>query len=159
MTTTIPHTDHFQLPFPPSSFGSRFGVVDQYHPTPHRGTDFIAAQGSPIRAVATGKVVGIYPLKSSTVLGNVTVVATKLYRKIHGEAATLYVGYCHQQMFGSTLHLNSIVTRNTVIGYVGQTGSAAKGAHLHLTFSYESGGVFAGAVFDPIHLIEAHDGN
>jgi murein DD-endopeptidase MepM/ murein hydrolase activator NlpD len=148
---TPPITDMYRLPFPKSTFGARWGVVDADHPTPHRGTDFMQPVGTPIPAVATGIVVFV---GHSDVLGYVTVIATRL-RKLHEGSRTLYIGYCHQSR--QDVKLNQVVRRGQHIGLVGNTGSASHGAHLHLTFSYESAGVFYGTTFDPLPFIDAHD--
>jgi murein DD-endopeptidase MepM/ murein hydrolase activator NlpD len=41
-----------------------------------------------------------------------------------------------------------------VIGKVGNTGSASRGAHLHLTIGSTEKSVFAGVVFDPEVMID-----
>lgn len=157
---TPPLTDRYQLPLERPVFGSRFGVVDHDHLSPHRGTDLIAAEGTPFESVANGKVV---LCQWSDVLGMVTVTATRL-RKLHEGSRTLFIGYCHQS--ARAVKLNQLVTRGQHLGNVGgavvdgkhTSGTASSGSHLHMTFSYESAtAVFAGKVFDPLPFINAHD--
>ncbi|MCP1728487.1 murein DD-endopeptidase MepM/ murein hydrolase activator NlpD [Natronospira proteinivora] len=96
------------------------------HPTlnrirAHRGVDYAAPTGTPIRAAGDGRIVqrgrrGGY--------GNTIQIR-------HGERyQTLYA---HMSRFASGLSVGSQVQQGDVIGYVGQTGLAT-GPHLHYEF-------------------------
>lgn len=92
-----------------SPFGQRWGRL-------HAGIDIAAAEGTPIRAAQSGKVVlagwtGGY--------GNYTCIQ-------HGGA--LSTCYAHQVRYGTSVGAN--VSQGQVIGYVGNTGNST-GAHLH----------------------------
>jgi murein DD-endopeptidase MepM/ murein hydrolase activator NlpD len=92
-----------------SPFGPRWGRL-------HAGIDIGAAEGTPIRAALSGKVVlmgwtGGY--------GNYTCIQ-------HG--GSLSTCYAHQSRYGTSLGAN--VSKGDVIGYVGNTGNST-GAHLH----------------------------
>jgi len=84
----------------------------------HRGTDFAAPTGTPVRATADGVVTqagreGGY--------GNVIMLR-------HG--GTYSSGYAHLSRFAAGLHAGARVRQGDTIGYVGQTGWAT-GPHLH----------------------------
>lgn len=141
--------DIFSQPFPTDTLGSRFGVVDRFHPTPHRGVDFKVGAGTPIPVIANGTVVH---RMWSDALGNVTVV--KHYLLGGGSANDVYSGYCHQSSI--SVKVGQVVKRGQIIGRSGATGTAAVGAHLHLTMSHSDMGVEYGEVFDPLIYIAAH---
>lgn len=143
----IPVVTVFQRPLR-VPVGVRFGVHDALHPNGHRGVDFPAPEGTPIRSAAWGRVVATYP--RSPVLGNVTVVASRL----KSSRRVVYLGYCHQNRI--LVKQGEKVAIDQVIGQVGETGSAAKGDHLHLTASWEPEGVFYGNVFDALTFIATH---
>jgi murein DD-endopeptidase MepM/ murein hydrolase activator NlpD len=87
----------------------------------HRGTDFAAPMGTPVRATADGEVVfaGV-----QNGYGNVVILR-------HDERySTLYA---HLSRFGAGLHAGSRVHQGDTIAYVGQTGWAT-GPHLHYEF-------------------------
>lgn len=101
----------------------------------HRGTDFQAPEGFPIRAIATGKVAHIghgYLLE-----GNITVID-------HGLG--IFSSYLHQSEF--LVKVGDEVKKGHVIGRVGNTGNSLT-PHLHLALR------IGGAVVDPIQFIEA----
>lgn len=144
--------DYFQLPIPSKDFawGSPFGVVDQWHTNPHRGTDLKAAAGTPISAIADGVVrVNTW----SDCLGWYLVIEHKLRNPKNG---TVFSGYNHMRA-SSTIKVGAAVKRGQVIGYVGSTGSCAFGAHLHLTMGRSVSSNVWDTVFDPRHFIETHD--
>ena len=103
---------------------SRFGK--RRHPTLHRikmhkGVDYAAARGTPIKSTSNGKIVfrgrkGAY--------GNVVIVR-------HGNKySTLYA---HMSKFRKGQKVGSRVKQGEVIGYVGTTGRST-GPHLHYEF-------------------------
>ncbi len=112
--------------------GSPFGL--RYHPIlhiwrMHRGTDFGAACGTPIRAAASGRVASAYRQGG---FGNYTVID-------HGRIRGRYVstGYAHQSRI--IVRTGQRVKQGQLIGYVGTTGLST-GCHLHLQV-YVNGGV------------------
>ncbi len=112
--------------------GSPFGL--RYHPIlhvwrMHRGTDFGAACGTPIRAAANGRVASA---RRQGGFGNYTVID-------HGLMRGKYVstGYAHQSRM--VVRAGQRVRQGQLIGYVGTTGMST-GCHLHLQV-YVNGGV------------------
>lgn len=108
-----------------ASAGSAFGM--RYHPIlriwrMHWGTDFGAACGAPIRAMANGRVVSAG--WTSYGFGNYTIIA---YGKMYG--ANLASGYAHQSKV--LVRAGQKVKQGQVVGYVGTTGLST-GCHLHL---------------------------
>jgi murein DD-endopeptidase MepM/ murein hydrolase activator NlpD len=86
----------------------------------HAGTDFAAAGGSPIYAVAAGRVV---KAGWSGGYGNYTCLQHGMY-----QGRGLSTCYGHQSAIGVSVGQN--VARGQVIGRVGSTG-ASTGNHLH----------------------------
>jgi murein DD-endopeptidase MepM/ murein hydrolase activator NlpD len=104
---------------------SRF-QTERYHPIlgkrrPHRGVDYAAATGTPVRASGDGKIV-----HQGTKGGYGKTVVIK-----HGEQYTTL--YAHLSAYRRGLSAGSRVKQGQVIGYVGQTGLAT-GPHLHYEF-------------------------
>jgi murein DD-endopeptidase MepM/ murein hydrolase activator NlpD len=102
------------------------GFAMRFHPIlktwrAHKGVDYGAPSGTPIRAVADG-VVEFAGVKGG--YGNVVVI------RHGGMRSTLYG---HMSKFGSGIKRGSPVQQSQVIGYVGQTGWAT-GPHLHYEF-------------------------
>jgi murein DD-endopeptidase MepM/ murein hydrolase activator NlpD len=102
----------------------------RYHPVlkrriPHYGVDFAAPTGTPVRAVADGRV-----LKSGWYGGNGRFV------KIRHDSV-YESGYAHLSRIASSVTANSTVKKGQVIGYVGSTGLAT-GPHLHFAM-YQRG--------------------
>lgn len=87
----------------------------------HKGVDFAAVTGTPIRATADGIVDSVGP---SNGYGNLVVV------KHHSNYST---AYAHMSRFAAGIHKGSRVSQGEVIGYVGSTGWAT-GPHLHYEF-------------------------
>lgn len=93
----------------------------------HKGTDYAAPTGTPIRAVGDGRVTfagrnGGY--------GNVVKIQ-------HGQ--TYQTRYAHLSKFHKGVKANSLIKQGQIIGYVGSTGLAT-GPHLHFEF-YVNGSV------------------
>ncbi|MCC6495098.1 MAG: M23 family metallopeptidase [Propionibacteriaceae bacterium] len=108
-----------------ASAGSPFGM--RFHPIlriwrMHWGTDFGAACGAPIRAMANGRVVSAG--WTSYGFGNYTIIA---YGKMYG--ANLASGYAHQSKV--LVRAGQRVKQGQIVGYVGTTGLST-GCHLHL---------------------------
>jgi murein DD-endopeptidase MepM/ murein hydrolase activator NlpD len=87
----------------------------------HRGTDFAAPIGTPVRATADGSVVfaGV-----QTGYGNVVIL------RHDGTYSTLYA---HLSRFARGLRVGERIAQGETIAYVGQTGWAT-GPHLHYEF-------------------------
>jgi len=127
------------LPFPESKVpaGGDFGNKEAPRTNPHRGTDFAVAGGTPVKSATVGTVV---VSKWNTVLGNVVVVE---------DHKGVFWGYCHLRDAGVPIG-TKCVAGVTVLGKVGNTGSASRGAHLHWTCSPEMDGYSMGKVVDPL---------
>lgn len=105
--------------------GSPFGM--RYHPIlnywrMHWGTDFGAACGTPLRAMATGKVISAGWTSSG--FGNYTVIS---YGRMFG--ARMASGYAHQSKV--LVRAGQKVKQGQIVGYVGNTGLSTE-CHLHL---------------------------
>jgi murein DD-endopeptidase MepM/ murein hydrolase activator NlpD len=87
----------------------------------HKGVDFAAPIGTPVRATGDGKVVLV---GRQTGYGNVIMIQHR------GAYSTLYA---HLSRFAGGLKSGAAVRQGEVIGYVGQTGWAT-GPHLHYEF-------------------------
>lgn len=88
---------------------------------PHRGVDYAAPTGTPIRTVGDGKVVEV-----SYTRGNGNYVKIR-----HNSVYT--TEYLHMSRFGKGIKRGVTVKQGQVIGYVGSTGLAS-GPHLHFIF-------------------------
>jgi len=87
----------------------------------HKGTDYAAPVGTPIKASGDGKVIKVY---TSATYGNVVIIQ-------HGEnISTLYA---HMSKFSKNARVGNRVKQGEIIGYVGATGRVT-GAHLHYEF-------------------------
>jgi murein DD-endopeptidase MepM/ murein hydrolase activator NlpD len=87
----------------------------------HRGVDYSAPTGTPIQAVADGKVSFVGKRG-----GYGQVIQLK-----HGETYSTLYG--HMSKFAKGIHSGSLVNQGQIIGYVGRTGLAT-GPHLHFEF-------------------------
>jgi murein DD-endopeptidase MepM/ murein hydrolase activator NlpD len=139
-----------KLPFPPNKITGRFGTLSEFRKAkgmqPHSGVDFAMPVGTPIPALANGTIV---LQQESAVLGHVSVL------RVMGKDKKLwYVGYCHLQKPG--LKVGTKVSADETIGFVGNTGSASSGPHLHMTVSDQVKGVFGptSVKIDPIQFIK-----
>lgn len=99
---------------------------ERFHPVlgkkrPHRGVDYAAATGTPIKAAGDGKVIF---RGSKGGYGNAVILQ-------HGGKYTTLYG--HLSKFRSGVDNGSRVKQGQVIGYVGQSG-VATGPHLHYEF-------------------------
>ncbi len=102
-----------------SGFGVRFHPILRIS-RPHRGTDYGAATGTPIRVIGDGTVTRVASEPSG--FGNVVEV-----RHPNGYVTR----YAHMSRFNrSVARTGARVTQGEVLGYVGMTGLAT-GPHLH----------------------------
>lgn len=104
-----------------SGFGLRFHPILHYWRM-HWGTDFGAACGAPIRAMANGKV--IQAGWTTYGFGNFTLISYG-----HMLGANLVSGYAHQSKI--IVRAGQHVKQGQIVGYVGTTGLST-GCHLHL---------------------------
>jgi murein DD-endopeptidase MepM/ murein hydrolase activator NlpD len=105
---------------------SSFYNMNRFHPVlkrrrPHLGTDFAAATGTPIMAVADGVLT-----QRSFTKGNGNYVKIR-HDKVYESQ------YLHMSRFASGVTLGSRVKQGQTIGYVGQTGLAT-GPHVCFRF-------------------------
>ncbi len=101
-------------------------TTKRYHPVLHRfrshkGTDYAAGRGTPIKATGSGKVVSA---KFSRSYGKYVVLQ-------HGSRYTTL--YAHMTAFAKGVRSGSKVRQGQIIGYVGSTGMVT-GPHLHYEF-------------------------
>lgn len=145
--------DNFALPFPPATFGNRFGVHDVvngrdlYGPQGHRGTDFVVAANTPVPAIANAVVEDVV---RTTGLGNVVI----LRHYLHGAGNDVYSFSCHLNV--ALVRKDQPVSKGAIIGRAGMTGTQATGPHLHLAMSHNNEGGISGEVFDPLAFISSH---
>ena len=116
---------------PTSSFGKR-SILNGQTRSPHTGTDFQDAKGTPVKAPNLGKVVLAADLYYS---GNTIILD-------HGQG--LYSYFAHLQDF--KVSQDALVSKGTVIGSVGATGRVT-GPHLHWSVRLRKARV------DPLSLI------
>jgi murein DD-endopeptidase MepM/ murein hydrolase activator NlpD len=139
-----------KLPFDYKKITGRFGTLSEYRKRnglqPHSGLDFGVPEGTPIPALDRGTIV---LQQFSKVLGNVSVL-----RVMGKDKKLYYIGYSHLKAEG--LPVGTKVQEGDTIGFVGNTGSASSGPHLHLTVSKEVKGVFGPTSVkqDPIQFIK-----
>lgn len=87
----------------------------------HRGVDYAAPQGTPIKASGNGKVKFV---GGQNGYGNAIIL---------DHSVTYSTLYAHLSRFASRLRAGQYVRQGQIIGYVGRTGSAT-GPHLHYEF-------------------------
>ena len=107
-----------------SRISSRFGK--RKHPISkkwkaHKGTDYAASRGTPIRATADGKI---------TLAGRKGGYGKTVVIRHAGRFSTLYA---HMNGFAKGIRSGSRVNQGDIIGYVGSTGYST-GPHLHYEF-------------------------
>jgi murein DD-endopeptidase MepM/ murein hydrolase activator NlpD len=108
-----------------SRISSRF-TLKRWHPVlkrwrAHRGVDYAAPTGTPVRAAGDGKV---------TIAGKKGGYGNAVFIQHGGSYTTVYG---HLSRFGRGIHSGTRVRQGQVIGYVGSTGLAT-GPHLHFEF-------------------------
>jgi murein DD-endopeptidase MepM/ murein hydrolase activator NlpD len=105
--------------------------ANRFHPilktwTAHRGIDYAAPTGTPVRATAAGRILSLGPDGG---YGNCVVLT-------HGGTYTTL--YAHLSRFERGIRAGSAVEQGQIIGYVGATGLAT-GPHLHYEFQINGG--------------------
>ncbi len=100
---------------------SAFGYRTDPWPSFHDGTDFAAARGTPIYATRSGTVKSYW----SDRCGNCVSID-------HGDGFVSY--YFHMDHY--VVYTGATVTAGQQIGYVGSTGTASTGNHLHFCIYY-----------------------
>lgn len=132
-------------PFPKDRITSRYGVTAN-RPTPHRGLDYAVKDGTWIPAVANGTVV----INAwSDVLG--WVLVQSVWDTIDNKK--MFVGYSHLKA-KSPHKVGTKLDEGKGIGKQGNTGSASRGSHLHLTVGPTAKHIFIGATVDPEKFID-----
>ncbi|CAN5845320.1 hypothetical protein BH18ACT2_BH18ACT2_07200 [soil metagenome] len=106
----------------------------------HIGTDIIAPEGTPLYAVATGRISKILTPETDARAGNGLRIT-----KPDGT----YFFYAHMAGFAPGIDVGAQVTAGQLVGYVGRTGNTGV-AHLHL--AVHPGG---GSAINPYPLIQA----
>lgn len=118
--------DFLRSPLKNTKISSHF-TLRRYHPVlkkyrPHRGTDLVAATGTPVMATAGGVV---EKRERQRGYGNVIFLS-----HAGGKYTTVYA---HLSRFAKKLKVGTRVRQGEVIGYSGSTGLAT-GPHLHYEF-------------------------
>lgn len=90
----------------------------------HKGTDYAAARGTPIRATSNGQVTRASRYGS---FGNLVIVK---------HAGGFETRYAHLSKYANSIRTGKQVKQGDIIGYVGSTGGAT-GPHLHYEFLME----------------------
>jgi murein DD-endopeptidase MepM/ murein hydrolase activator NlpD len=110
----------------------------------HKGIDFAAPVGTPVKAAGSGRVI-FRGVKGG--YGNVVILAHA------GSVTTLYG---HMSRFAGGLHVGDKVKQGEVIGFVGMTGLAT-GPHLH--YEYRVNGVHRNPATIPLPKAESIPAN
>jgi murein DD-endopeptidase MepM/ murein hydrolase activator NlpD len=116
-----------------SPYGPRWGRM-------HKGIDFGAHYGAPIRAIGDGYVIGAGYLSEESGYGQITLI-----RHSNGYVSA----YAHQSTM--LVHAGDHVHAGDVIGYVGATGHVT-GPHLH----FEIRTATHGGQINPLTWLRAH---
>ena len=135
------------------SISDRFGALTvgstgEKRPHPHRGLDFSVIEGTPLKAIGSGTIVGNY---KTEVLGNV--LELRCWVIVDGKPVVRIFAYCHLKNKPS-FKVGTQVLGGSLIGYAGKTGSAARGAHLHL-MAGKTDNLAVEPVEDPLPLIKS----
>lgn len=120
-----------------------------YRTQPHRGSDWgfkTGSAGKPVYAFADGKVSKVF---WSDALGHCVIT-----RNTHDK---VYCLYAHLEAKSELAAGSPVIGGETVVGLIGNTGSASAGAHLHAAASTESLPHLApiGKLLDLFKLIDA----
>lgn len=122
-----------------SQFGQRFHPILKINRM-HEGTDYAAASGTPVRAIADGTV--IRAVYNPGGYGNMVEI-----RHING----IVTRYGHLRAFGRGIRSGTRVSQGQTIGYVGMTGLATA-PHLHFEV------LVAGRQTNPVRALRSADG-
>jgi murein DD-endopeptidase MepM/ murein hydrolase activator NlpD len=165
-----------RLPFPERDITAPYGEMSAYRKShgmqPHSGTDFAPAGSNRGRTKIPSVGAGTIKLiQWSDVLGWV-IVQTVWDIK---QNKAIYIGYCHiscnnhgMNCKGPKVHgdhapvnkkVGSKVKEGQTMAYIGNTGSASSGVHLHLTGSRTLKGVFGvtSAKFDIVEWVKTQE--
>lgn len=147
-TPTVPETARIVVPVPAGRYSLTDGFGWRYDPFTgerrfHYGTDFGAADGTPILAAADGVVTVV---GTGGGFGNLIVIT----HTVGGQ--TVATGYGHMWADGVYVHEGQRVSAGQLIGAVGSSGYST-GAHLH--FEVHPGGWSSPAV-DGLAWLAAH---
>lgn len=96
--------------------------INDRHPNGHNGVDLKAPDGSPIYPIASGEVVAV---GESPKGGN--------YVKTSHEDGIVIVYYAHLKTIN--VNIGDKVTKNSIIGTMGDSGNAKGNSHLHYEIS------------------------
>lgn len=112
----------------------------------HKGTDVMAAKGTPLVAITDGQ---LYQVGSNSLGGK------RLWlRSTAGEKHHYY--YAHLNAFATKTKNGAKVKKGQVIGYVGNTGNASRGApHLHLEIHPNGWKNDGGSAINPYPFLKA----
>lgn len=146
----LPSGTNFLRPVKSGRISSEFG----YRPSLgdfHYGTDISVPIGTPVYAVATGRV-------AKTKSGDSCGTQIMLHHTVNGKNYTSW--YCHLSRVN--VSIGQLVTTNTVIGYSGNTGFST-GPHLHLSmatgwwyadyYNYSGAGGYTSRAFNSRNVI------
>jgi murein DD-endopeptidase MepM/ murein hydrolase activator NlpD len=112
-------------PVSPATISDTFGTHSELRKSlglgPHRGVDYAVKRGTPLKAVGSGTIVGVY---ESKILG--WVVELRTYASL---GKLRIFAYCHLDK--AEVKVGQKVKQGDIIGKSGNSGSATSGAHLH----------------------------
>ena len=109
----------------------------------HKGTDLMAARGTPLVACVTGTISGVS--RADVGLGGITV-------HVRGSNGYIYY-YAHLDRVASGIQEGMAIKAGTTVGYVGSSGNARRGA-CHLHFGMQPGG---GASVNPYATLRFYE--
>lgn len=113
----------------------------------HRGADFDCDEGDPIRASGLGV---------CTAEGWDDYVGWWVVIRYATAFGEIYIGYCHMQARTHLRYGDWVDAANgDNVGFVGNTGSATTGAHLHMTASWTNGNPAYVPVIDPMQFFSS----
>lgn len=110
----------------------------------HAGTDYAAPSGTPVMAVAAGRVVTAEYMKG---LGNFILLEHQF------DSQMIQTGYAHLRDGGILVEVGQEVTAGQLIGEVGSTGGSS-GPHLHLEIRPD--GATGGGTLDSVEWLAAN---
>ncbi|MFB7474414.1 peptidoglycan DD-metalloendopeptidase family protein [Kitasatospora sp. NPDC056184] len=138
-TPVVAATSGYVAPLANPKLGTAYGVAgSMWSSGHHTGADFVAATGTPLRAIANGTVVKA---------GNGGAYGNEVEIKL---ADGKYAQYAHLSSIG--VKVGQAVTAGQQIGLSGATGNVT-GPHLH--FEVRTGSEY-GSDIDPIAYLRAH---
>jgi murein DD-endopeptidase MepM/ murein hydrolase activator NlpD len=103
---------------PPWTVTTEYGAIDQYHTTPHKGVDLALREGTPVKTIVEGDVIGVRDEGSISFGKSVRIKCPDGSIAIYGHLSSMDV------------HVGEHVEFGDVIGKSGNTGRSY-GGHLH----------------------------